>query len=55
MRQGLRIWKRGAFYELGAAEAMMLDSAGPGWRSAYRDRPFNIGDQLDAMISPPPA
>lgn len=55
MRQGLRVWKRGAFYELGAVEAMMLDSGGPGWRAAYRDKPFGIGDQLDAMVSPPPA
>lgn len=48
-RQGLKMWKRSAFYVLGTAEAMILDTAGPGWRAVYRERPFSMGEQLDAL------
>ena len=48
-RQGLGVWKRSAFYELGAAEAMMLDAFAPKWREVYRERPFSVGEQLDAL------
>ena len=46
-QQGFRIWKRGAFYELGAVEAAMLESVGAPWRQAYRDAPFSVGAQLE--------
>lgn len=46
-QQGLRIWKRSAFYELGAVEAEMLDRIGAPWRQAYRDAPFSFGAQLE--------
>ncbi|WP_066480696.1 MULTISPECIES: hypothetical protein [unclassified Sphingomonas] len=44
--QGLGIWKRGAFYALGAAEAEMLDRFAPDWRQAYVVEPFALGPLL---------
>lgn len=49
-RQGLRVWKRGAFYVYGAIEAEMLDRANPGWRDVYRRDPFGLGKQLDKVV-----
>ncbi|MEJ8629948.1 hypothetical protein P0F65_09315 [Sphingomonas sp. I4] len=41
--QGLKMWKRNAFYVYGAVEAEMLEQAGVDWRSEYRRRPFGMG------------
>lgn len=45
--QGVRVWKRGAFYEFGAIEADMLDALGERWRRAYPERPFSFGVMLE--------
>lgn len=52
-QQGVGVWKRSAFYPLGAVEAAMLDSLGVPWRSAYRNAPFSIGTQLERACSWP--
>ncbi len=45
--QGIGVWKRGAFYPLGAVEVEMLDGLGAHWRAVYRDAPFSVGTQLE--------
>ncbi len=45
--QGLAIWRRNAFYVLGAVEAEMLDRVKPDWRDAYVRHPFSLGQQLE--------
>ena len=54
--QGLGIWKRGAFYALGATEAEMLDRFAPDWRDAYRGDPLSLGQLLMRALgdAPPP-
>ncbi len=47
--QGLKMWKRNAFYVHGAMEAEMLEQAGVDWRSEYRRRPFSMGEQLKRL------
>lgn len=48
-RQGLKMWKRSAFYVFGAIEAEMLEAAKPDWKSVYLKDPFSLGDQLAAI------
>ena len=38
--------KRVSFYPVGAATALMLDSASPGWRSHYFERGYSLDAQL---------
>jgi hypothetical protein len=47
--QGLKAWKRNAFYVYGAIEAEMLEQAGVDWRSEYRRHPFGLGAQLKRL------
>ena len=35
-------WKRVVFYPLGAAEALLLDAARPGWKARYFTEPFYL-------------
>ncbi|MBI2835492.1 MAG: hypothetical protein HYX76_13800 [Acidobacteria bacterium] len=39
--------RRIGFYSLGAAEALVLDAARPGWRQRYFDERFDLGRLLD--------
>lgn len=45
--QGVKVWKRGAFYELGAVEAEMLTAMGVTWRGGYAEQPFAVGELLE--------
>ncbi|GAA3708228.1 hypothetical protein GCM10022268_16960 [Sphingomonas cynarae] len=47
--QGISMWKRSAFYVLGAIEAEMLNRQRPGWRADYIRAPFSMGKHLDAL------
>jgi len=40
-------WKRVVFYPLGAAEALLLDAARPGWKARYFTEPFYLERYLD--------
>ena len=42
-RDGLNMWRRSAFYVLGAIEAEMLEQTQPNWRREYPARPFELG------------
>lgn len=53
--QGVEIWKRSAFYVLGAIEASMLERARPHWQREYLADPFSMGSMLDALIEAAPA
>ncbi|MEO0557600.1 MAG: hypothetical protein AAF170_05380 [Bacteroidota bacterium] len=44
----LASWGRVAFYPLGAAEALLLDAAQPGWQRRYTDEPFYLERYLDS-------
>jgi len=41
---------RVAVYAIGAAEAMLLDAAGPGWRDDYWSSPFALGPSLRKLV-----
>lgn len=45
--QGMRVWKRGAFYEFGAVEGHMLTAMAEPWREDYALQPFAFGEQLE--------
>ncbi|MBA4041139.1 MAG: hypothetical protein C0474_04975 [Sphingobium sp.] len=46
-QQGVRVWKRGAFYELGSVECHMLVAMGLPWRETYTASPFAFGVALE--------
>lgn len=45
--QGVRVWKRGAFYEFGAVEGHMLTAMAEPWREDYAVQPFDFGAKLE--------
>lgn len=44
----LAAWERVAFYPVGAAEALVLDAARPGWRLRYHAEPFDLERYYEA-------
>ena len=46
-RDGLGMWKRNAFYVLGAIEAEMLQQTDPGWQRQYANAPFSMGSMIE--------
>lgn len=42
----LSAWQRGAFYTVGAAEALVLDAVQPGWQRRYHTEPFALEPYL---------
>lgn len=43
--------RRTSFYSLGAAEALLLDSAGPQWRKAYWTEPFSLARSIERLAA----
>lgn len=50
--QGLAVWKRSAFYPVGAAEAMLLDARGREWRNRYFEEPLALGPYFETATAP---
>ncbi|MFK4004880.1 hypothetical protein [Qipengyuania sp. NPDC077563] len=50
-RDGISMWRRSAFYVLGAVEAEMLEQTGPSWRREYPRRPFELGAMLNTALA----
>ncbi|WP_239807233.1 hypothetical protein [Croceicoccus hydrothermalis] len=46
-RDGLGMWKRSAFYVLGAIEAEMLHQLDPAWQRQYVNAPFSLGTMIE--------
>ena len=46
-RDGLGMWKRNAFYVLGAIEAEMLQQIDPVWQRRYVKAPFSMGSMIE--------
>ena len=50
-RDGLGMWKRSAFYVLGAIEAEMLQQTDPGWQRQYAVAPFSMGSMIEKVAA----
>lgn len=49
--EGLKTWKRSAFYPVGAAEAMLLDARSDEWRARYFAEPFALGPYFETAAT----
>jgi hypothetical protein len=50
--QGLKTWKRSAFYPVGAAEAMLLNARDEAWRTRYFYEPFALEPYFETVNTP---